>query len=87
MMENIENTLGFHGELMHSFKILRGSHLIAIDRCSGKYLNIFSELNYLLLLVEEFIFSKFAAILDYNFTKKRNRLLNFSNVSVCSFVF
>ena len=86
-MENIENTLGFHGELMHSFKILRGSHLIAIDRCSGKYLNIFSELNYLLSPVEEFNFSQFPGILDYNFTKKRNPLLHFSNVSVRSFVF
>ena len=26
MMKNIENTLGFHDELIHSFKIFRGSH-------------------------------------------------------------
>ena len=29
-MENIENTLGFHGELMHLLKIFRGSHWLPV---------------------------------------------------------
>ena len=37
-MKNIENTLGFHGESIHSFKIFKGSLLIPIDRRSSKYI-------------------------------------------------